>query len=425
MTSASPSPTAGLELRPFRALRYNTAAVPDISRVLSPPYDVIDPPLLDELERRSPYNVVRLILPRERPDGDPAYAEAARRLREWRDDDVLTRDPDPALYVYEESSSDHVQRGLVGAVGLVDPDAGVILPHENTMAGPVADRLELTRHTHANLEPIMLVYDGQGAASRAVATADQRPPLIDTTTADGLRHRVWALTDPDVTAAVGDDLWTRRAVIADGHHRYATYLRYQAEMRESGAGAGPWDYGLALVVDVSSFGPQVHAIHRVVGGITLAEAEERARAAFRTQRLDSGLAGAYERLAKAEDSAFVITDGDTHWLLDRPDAGRLDAAMPAERSPAWRALGVSVAHHLLITALWGLTDTEDAVGYRHDVHSAIAGARETGGIALLLRPTSAAAVAAVAANGERMPRKSTLFTPKPATGLLIRDLRDS
>ena len=93
---------------------------------------------------------------------------------------------------------------------------------------------------------------------------------------DGVRHRVWAITDPATLAAVAADLHGRRAVIADGHHRYATFLAYQAQQHADGAGAGPWDLGLAFLVDGSAFGPQVHAIHRAVPGLSAAEAVDRA-----------------------------------------------------------------------------------------------------------------------------------------------------
>nr|MDT0667560.1 DUF1015 domain-containing protein [Micromonospora sp. DSM 115978] len=136
------------------------------------------------------------------------------------------------------------QRGLVGGIGLADPDAQIELPHENTMAGPVSDRLSLTRATQANLEPIFLVYDGGGPTSRIVAEVVTGPPTIETTTDDGVTHRVWAVSDPQTLRTIAADLLPRRAVIADGHHRYATYRQYQAERHAAGDGPGAWDFGL-------------------------------------------------------------------------------------------------------------------------------------------------------------------------------------
>lgn len=417
--ASSPGPE-GLRLSAFRALRFPG---PDLAALLSPPYDVVGEDERRELESAHPHNVVRLILPRD-VGGVPrsAYQGAAELLRQWRAEGALVADDTPALYVYEMAEGDSRTRGLVGALGLTPPEAGIVLPHENTMAGPVADRLALTEATQANLEPIYLVYSGGGAAAQAVAAADTAPPLV-TVTRDGITHRLWALTDPDTLHAIAGDLLPRRAVIADGHHRYATYLRHQADRHAAGDGAGPWDRGLALLVDARTYGPQVHAIHRYVPGLALGEAVDRAAAGFATRDVDASSALA-ELAAVDKGAAFLLTDGARWVLLTDPEPDQVAEALPAERSEAWRGLDVTVAHRLLIDRLWGLRDHEDVVAFEHDVPAAVAAAQRTGGTALLLNPTPIEAVAAVAEAGERMPRKSTLFTPKPRTGLLIRAYAD-
>jgi len=431
--SSVPRPS-GLVLSPFRALRYDTAVAGALSTLTSPPYDVIDAAGVAALEASSEHNVVRLILPREAPDaGQDRYAHAAATLGAWRDAGVLVPDGEPALYVYEQAApGGHVQRGLVGALGLSPAEDGIVLPHENTIARAVGDRLALYTAVDADLEPIFLVYDGGGAAAQAVASAgtSEGPPLVlDAVLADGLRHRVWALTEPGVLTAVAADLLPRRALIADGHHRYATYLQRQAERHEAGDGPGPWDFGLCFLVDATAFGPEVHPIHRVVPGRAPAELAERAAAGMAVRQLDGDLDDALRRLAqeRASGPAFLLAAGDGSGLhlLSEPDPLTLPAAVPPERSAAWAGLDVTVLHTLVVTALWGLPDDVEHVGYEHDVADALAAAARTGGTAVLLNPTPVDAVAAVAATGERMPRKSTLFTPKPATGLLLRDHRDA
>jgi uncharacterized protein (DUF1015 family) len=397
----------------------------------SPPYDVIDEAERTRLEARSPHNVVRLILPRDPQDAagvagtDGRYAAAAGLLRRWTAEGVLVRDPEPALYVYEQQADGHVSRGLLGAVGLARAEDGIILPHENTMAGPVADRLALLRATEADLEPIFLVYAGEGATTALLADVLDGPPLVDVSLDQdgrGIRHRLWAVTDPDMVATVGKDLAPRRATIADGHHRYATYLRYQEERHAAGDGEGPWDFGLAFLVDASAFGPEVHPIHRVVPVLPFIDAVAGARRGFSVQEVE--LHHAMRELAAAGrfGPAFVLTDGSQAALLTDPDSAALDAALPRDRSDAWRGLDVTVAHHFLVRQLWGLRDSEEVVDFAHDAESAVETAQRTGGTALLLNATPVAAVAAVAEAGDRMPRKSTLFTPKPATGVVIRPL---
>jgi len=418
-------------LRPFRALRFDPGVAGDLAVLTSPPYDVVDDGARAALEASNDRNVVRLILPRDAPDGGPdRYAAAAALLEQWRADGVLRPDPEPALYVYEQAdpAGGHVQRGLLGALELSPAEDGIVLPHESTMAGPVADRLALYTAVGADLEPIFLVYDGGGAASRAVRDVDDEPPLVDAVLPDGLRHRLWAITDEAVLRAVADDLRPRSALIADGHHRYATYLRRQADRHAAGAGPGPWDAGLCLLVDATSFGPQVHPIHRVVPGAPLAGLAEAAAAGFAVRTLEGGLESVLGALAEARrlGPAFVLSDGNgAHSLLSEPDPARLEAALPADRSPAWRALDVTVLHRYLVPELWGLSDDEATVTFEHDVDAALRAAAASDGTAVLLGPTPVDAVAAVARAGERMPRKSTLFTPKPRTGVVLRDHRDA
>lgn len=427
-TFVRPAFPDGLILQPFRGLRYDPSI--DLSSVTSPPYDVIDAAGVVALEEQSDLNVVRLILPRDRVGEGDRYAAAAQTLAAWRSGGTLRPDPSPSLYVYEQSSATHTQRGLLGAVALTPPEDGIVLPHENTMSGTVSDRLALYTAVGADLEPIFLLYAGGGAASDAVAGAAGRQPLVDTTLPDGLRHRLWAITDPVELAAIAADLHPRTAVIADGHHRYATYLQRQAAAWGAGQGPGPWDVGLTFLVDSTAFGPEVHPIHRVIPDLEPYELARRADGAMTVHELDgddlSDALAALEQ-AGAAGPAFLLVSGDggTIRLLTDPSADRLEAALPAERSPAWRALDVSVLHHFLVADVWNLVDDVDTVRYEHDVDAAIHAAAASGGTAVLLNPTPVDAVTTVAAGGERMPRKSTLFTPKPRTGLVLRDHRDA
>jgi len=412
----------GLVLAPFRALRFDEAVAGPLTTLLCPPYDVIDDAGVVSYEQASTHNIVRVILPRGEESGPQSrYRHAAALLDEWRSAGVLRLDEDPAVYVYEMRDGEHVLRGLVGAVALCDPEQGVILPHENVMTGPVSDRLRLTEATQANTEPIFLIYDGGGFASAVVADIGGHPPLVDVTTQDGIAHRLWALTDPDLLAGIAGDLLTRQAVIADGHHRYANFRQHQAARHAAGDGAGPWDFGLTLLVDASAFGPQVHAIHRVVASLTVDEAVVRAATAFAVRPLSGDLDAALETLAGAGKGgpAFLVSDGQRRWLLSDPDPSRLAEHVPADRTQAWQDLDVTVAHLLLIQQAWGVKDDEHTVGYRHSAVEA-EDAVAQGGTALLLNPTPVDALIAVATAGERMPRKSTFFTPKPRTGLVLR-----
>ena len=370
------------------------------------------------------------------------YDDAARLLRDWQDEGILVPDPEPALYVYEQSlpAGPVLQRGLIGALRLAPLGAGPVLPHEDVIPGPVAGRRQLMEATGANLEPIFLLYDGPGepadpggpggpgtpsqgfTAGLIADVAGLREPLLSVDTDDGIRHRLWAVTDPAEQAAVAADLATRQALIADGHHRYAAYLQLQARKRTAGAGAGPWDAGLALLVDSSAFPPRIGAIHRVVSGISPAEAARLAERAFTVREL-TGMTQAEAldvlRDAGTRHMAFLLAGGGEFYLLTDPDPEAVAEAMP-DRSARWRGLSAAVMQELLLGKLWGIGDDEERVDIHHDALEALGAAGQPGVTAVICPPLSAEDVRDVAAHGERVPRKSTSFAPKPRTGLVLR-----
>ena len=430
------TPPPALRLRPFRAVRYTETAAPELAAVIAPPYDVIDEAQRHELEARDPHNVVRLILPREpaeagepRGDAEPAtdrYAHAATLFDRWLDKGVLAADASPALYVYQQRVGGRVlQRGLFGAVVMQPLDGGVILPHENVRSGPVEDRLALMRAMRANPEPIFLLYDGGGDASRVSAQAVDTKPLSSALDAEGVTHELWAITDPADLAAIDADLAGRRAMIADGHHRYTTYGYLRDELLDSGAGDGPWTSGLTLLVDDSVASPDIRAIHRAIPGLALDDAVERAAAAFETRTLDDAhdVDTALAALSRHERAAFVISDGSRFVLLSNPDPEQLAAAKPADHTAAWWDLDASVASVFLMQGLWSVTDAAGQVEAEHDPRAALRMANMTGGVALLLNPAPLAGIMAVAEAGDAMPRKSTLFLPKPSSGIVMRSFR--
>jgi uncharacterized protein (DUF1015 family) len=456
-------PASGLALAPFRGLRYAQDRISGLAEVTSPPYDVIAQDAAAQLRAADPHNVVRLILPRH-DTGNPgdAYTDAAQLLRDWQEQGILLPDPRPALYVYEQArpGGEVLQRGLIGALRLVPLDARTVLPHEDVIPGPVTGRRQLMEATGANLEPIFLLYDGAppagtggtagtdgagaaagtadgagtGAALRLVGqVADFRQPLMSLDTDDGIRHRLWAVTDPAEHAMVAADLAHRQALIADGHHRYAAYLQLQARKRSGGAGPGgpggpggpaPWDAGLALLVDSQAFPPRIGAIHRVVPGLTVSEAVQRAKAAFTVRPLPERIlhdpSALLDLLRETAGVAFVVAGGGEAYLLTDPDPLQAGAAMPG-RSARWRGLSAAVLQELLLSRLWGIRDDEDSVQVHHDAARALRAAeRPPGGVAVICQPLSEADVRAVAAHGERVPRKSTSFAPKPRSGLVLR-----
>ena len=276
-----------------------------------------------------------------------------------------------------------------------------MLPHEAVTPVVVTDRRRLMEATQANLEPIFLLYEGGGDASQLVdEVADTRPPTIETVT-DGMTHRLWAVTDPVRVAAAAADLAQRQALIADGHHRYAAYLELQARKHAGGLGGGPWDYGLALLVDSRVYPPRIDPIHRVIAGLPPVTAAELASAAFTVRMLppetDLGTACRALRDAGGEAAgpassptgtrtAFLLAGDGRYRLLTDPDPVKLAAAAPAGRSDRWLRLDTSVLHELLIKEIWPIRDDQSAVRMVQNDAAAAIEAAAPGGVAVICNP---------------------------------------
>ncbi|MEU7263884.1 DUF1015 domain-containing protein [Streptomyces albidoflavus] len=421
MTTAGPTPH-GLHLEPFQGTRYRLDRVDSLAAVTSPPYDVVvRPDGLLHLESADPHNIVRLIL----PQGDTregADRRAADTLAAWLASGILTQDDKPALYVYEQRKGELLQRGVIGSLLLSPPAEGVVLPHEDVMPHIVEERAALLRATAANLEPLLLSYRSEPGSSGTGDVIDrtvQLPPLLTTTTEDGFCHRLWSVTDPMEIAAVQVDLGGHQALIADGHHRWATSLRIRAEHPSP----SPWDYGLVLLVDTARHPLQVRAIHRLLHHLSPASALSALAGSFRVRRVEGSLAAAMEALstASAEGTAFVVA-GDGFHLIDRPDPDLLDRTVPGDRPELWRTLDATVLHSTLIDHLWQIPDSSQHIAYIHDTEAAVEQAERNGGTAVLMHPVREEVVRDLARQGVMMPRKSTSFGPKPATGLVFRTL---
>jgi len=444
-------------LRPFRALRYQPARVPDLSAVLCPPYDVIDAQEQAALLRRHPYNAVRLELPPAMEGGgggegggsplsdhgsalvsddDARYREAARTLVRWRSEGVLAKDALPSLYVHEmryQTGSDggsRIARGFMARLRLepLEPGSGV-RPHERTMSAPKEDRYRLLRATGTNLSPVVVLHERSGTDT-ALDESTDGPPIATATEASGVRHRLWAI-DGGAASAVRlmDLLGAGPLTIADGHHRYETALRYRQErgQRRACESDPAYDYVLVLVYAVDA-APAALATHRVVQGLaTVAGFLAAADDLFSVEHLD-GPGELLSRMATpppAEGAArFGYWGSDGAALLAaRPErfAPLLDPSLP----PAASRLDTSLLA-VALRALGGLgpedVSSGGRVAYLKDAAAAISLASESGSTAFLLDPTPVSAVLRVAEAGGVMPQKSTFFQPKAPTGLLFNPL---
>jgi uncharacterized protein (DUF1015 family) len=414
------------DVQPFRALHYDIARTGGLQPVAAPPYDVIDPAQRADLVARSPYNVVEIDLPEDPAGGDP-YAHAAATLAGWRDQGVLIRDEQPALWALEQDYTGpdgrrRTRRGFFARVKVEDYGPGRIRPHERTHPGPKEDRLRLTRATGANLSPIFSLYDDPaGAAWGALEPHVQGEPWSEVTDEDGTVHRLWRVADGEATAAVTAALGGVELLIADGHHRYET-ARVHAQ--ETGDPAAGWV--LMCLVALQDPGLTVFPTHRL-----LTELDGARRAAL-DDVLARDFSAAPVDAADLEPAAgdgpvrMGYLDADGPRMLTLRDPALAAAALPGKPEP-YRELDTAVLEGIVLRGALGMS--EDDISHLHGLDYArdTAQARERvqrgeADAAFFMSGTPVERVRAVAAAGESMPPKSTYFFPKVLTGMVFNPL---
>jgi uncharacterized protein (DUF1015 family) len=434
---------------PLRGLRYDPKHVGALSQVIAPPYDVIDAALQTRLYERHPANVIRLELNREEPGDDDRtnkYSRAAKFLKEWREQGVVMQEPAAALYVYhqefEVEGRTFVRRGVMARVRLERFGTGNIHPHEETMSGPKQDRLLLTRACRANLSQVFGLYpDPSGEVQELLDKAVAGQPPIEATDHLGVKSWMWPLTDEAVAAKAAGLMGPKPVFIADGHHRYETACNYRDEVAAAWSASHggeplppdhPANFVLMMLVGMSDPGLVVLPTHRLFREPAVADASALAGKlgdAFTTRTSWRGPEAAeavWSNIELDDDQGTIgfYTAGDQAWTLARiTPAGRARMdAVAADHGPAWRSLGVSILHRLVIGELLGAKQIPTP-GYVHLVREVVEGL-DTGKypLAALVMPASVEDIRKVSETGERMPAKSTYFYPKLASGLVFTPL---
>ena len=387
---------------PFAAIRY---APDDLAFVIAPPYDVLSDADVDALEARSLHNVVRIDVPR---GGEDRYDLAAKTLREWLDEEILVVDPQPSFTIYRMRFTDSAGArrdiaGVLGALEVVDLEAGGVLPHERTTAEASTDRLDLTRATAANLSPVWGLSLSTGLTELLVEPGEP----LDAVTDAGVEHVVERVTDPRRIAAIRGKLAADDVLIADGHHRYGVSRSYREEIREAtGRTDTPAELTLAFVNELIEEQLSVEAIHRLYTNIDVTELAEALARSF--ELIPTDRPGPATLAAMATKEFLVLFTREGTWRL-QAKPGRFDGVRALDGG--WLETALADVP-LTVTYQHGLDETMS------EVDSGRASA------AVLIRPVSVAEIERTAREGLLMPPKSTFFTPKLKTGFVIRSLTE-
>jgi uncharacterized protein (DUF1015 family) len=445
------------DIHPFRAYRYNPERVSP-AQVVTQPYDKITAALQDRYYAASPHNLVRIILGRHESADNSAsnvYSRAAAHFRDWRQQGILQQDALPSLYVYSQrftvpdsikkgstnqsSTAQLERRGFIALGRIEDYSAGVVFRHEQTLAKPKADRLDLLRATRAHFGQIFMLYQDSGQVESLLNTPAD--PAISITDEYGVLHRVWPVSDPNLIASVRAAMSDKKLIIADGHHRYETALTYRNQRRAdgpSGSASGPSDspYEFVMMTFVNMNSPALVILptHRIVHGLP-SFSEEGFRSAARAffdidevaidSSFDAARATAILRESgRAGTSIFAVTVKRA-FLLHHPNPNM--AQDFAGMSLRQQALDVVQLHKCLLEKVLHLSEesirNQQNLSYIRDAAEALSQVRGSSGtpanIAFLMNPCPMANVRDIAFAGEVMPQKSTDFYPKLLSGLTI------
>ncbi len=432
------------EIAPLTPLRYALGKTPSVlGSLVAPPYDVISPEQRAELCARDSHNVVRLILPEG--EGDAKYANAAALFESWVASNVLVRDAEPAFYRYDQSflppgssgGKTITRRGFLALVRLVPLSAGIVLPHERTLTGPKEDRLKLFRATRTNLSPGFMLYrDPTGAIDGPLHSAQA---LAEFATQDGIHHALAKVTAPDAIQAIAEGVAKSTLLIADGHHRYETALRYSEEVSLAHPDAGEraeHRYFMTFLTNGDDPNLVVFPTHRVVHSLPsfsfedlLARAAEWFTVTTLPQDIDAKAALAALAAAGKTSPSFVAvaTDGRSALLALRTDVDVARHPTLGQRPEVLRKTDVAVLHSAILEHVLGITKEAQAAKtnllYPQDAAAAMRDVRAgKAQVLFLMNATPVKDVRQVAEAGEVMPQKSTFFHPKVLTGLAIHTL---
>ncbi len=427
------------EIIPFRALRYDPHQV-KLEDVLTQPYDKITPEMQARYYERSPHNLVRIILgkPGETDtDSFNVYTRAAEYLHDWRSGGLLKHDPEPAIYIYSQTftvpgTRDVAERrGLIALGRLHDYDESVVFRHEQTLAKPRQDRLNLLQATSAHFGQIFMLYSDPKNEIEALlqAKAKEEP---DTSVLDEYEtlHRLWKVDDPALIRAVQEKMRDKKLLIADGHHRYETALAYRNEQRATAGSSdnAPYEFVMMTLIPMESPGLVILPTHRIVHGLPSFDRErmlEEAGRLFDIDRIDirSETRSATTLLGKAgaHCTAFVAVTRQGPYLM-RAKRGLVNEALEGI-SARQRELDVVQLHRIMLQQILGISEeairNQEHVKYEREASEAISWVRQGANVAFLMNPAKIEQVRDIAFAGEVLPQKSTDFYPKLLSGLTI------
>ncbi len=439
------------KLFPFKGVRYNIDKVGNLSKVITPPYDVISDEAQQRYYEKSPYNIIRLILNKDLPgdsDDNNRYTRARDFFNEWQNDRVLLRDSEDSIYLYEQEfvhkGEKKVRSGIIVLLELSDFAAQEIFPHERTFDKPKIDRFKLMETCETNFSPVFgLYYDNQKEPKQLLSSAKKvENKIIEVTDEFNIAHRVWQVKEKSRIGKITEDIKNKQIFIADGHHRYEAALNFRNHMRKQRpdkyTGAEPYNYVMIYLANLDNEGITILPTYRLIR--TLSD-EDLQRIIPKIEesfdiRVSENKEEMLSELEKYKDTNRYIFGmyyhnpdtkrGEFH-ILNLKDAKNLKKVIDKTKPDEYNKLNITVLHRLVIDTILSsngkVRDYHGNIVYVKSEEEAINLVdQEKCKVAFFLNPTKIDELKSIALAGGLMPQKSTYFYPKLETGLVINKL---
>ncbi|MCX7994508.1 MAG: DUF1015 domain-containing protein [candidate division WOR-3 bacterium] len=418
------------EIRPFRGIRYNLSKIKNLADVITQPYDQITDEMEKEYKRRSPYNFVNLVLTHyaDGHDRKSEYENARNCVNNWLRDGIFVQEKEESIYPYFQEfyieGKKYIRKGFICRLRLEELGKKDILPHEKTLSKPKEDRLNLTRITKKDFEPVFLLYTDPENKVMGMIEEQCKEPVIDVVDDRAITHKLWKLSEPELIEKIASTLRDSILVIADGHHRYETALNYRNELGGLDKNH-PANFKMVTLVNIQDPGLVILPTHRLVMNLKDFNIDDfilKVKNFFDVRKVSRNeIKG---ELEKEKKHTFGFYSPQHIYLLKLKDITSLRRLLP-ERSEEYRDLDVAILHTLLIEELLGIKPekVEDHIRYQRGIEETLS--RVDSGefqMAFLMNPTRPEQVRAVAMKRERMPQKSTDFYPKLISGLVFYDI---
>lgn len=419
-------------IKSFKGYYYNQEIADSLDNLIAPPYDVISPSQREELYNKSPFNIIRVILGKDRPDDNSIsnkYSRAAEHLGDWINKSILKRDNQPALYLlkqeFEHNSKKYSRLGFFALIELVDFDKKQVFPHEETLSAPKADRLKLLEAARAHFSPIFSFYfDNKNVAESTFDKLKKQPPFLKVIASNGIKNSLWRVIDKNKISEITQMLKDKQVFIADGHHRYETALNYK-KLHPQAAKDGA-DSILMYFANIEQEGLLILPVYRLIkklNTIGRQEANKKIKEFFDMQKMPD-LETTLKVIETTDDShRFGLFSNNEFFVLtlkNETDAAKgLETSLGANKSDDYKKLDVTILDEFLIKDILAVNSEED-ISFTKNAEEAVALVKAGEcKMAFFLKPTSLTQIKNVALGGERMPKKSTYFYPKLLSGLLI------